>query len=242
MVDDEKHCLDTLSRDLSRHCPQVEVLAQFCNPDHALSWLRQHQPDVVFLDVVMPQMTGFQMLEQLAPFPFQVIFTTAYSKYAVQALRMSAVDYLQKPIDSDELKDAVERVRQRGTAHFSMEQLEVLLQNLTQNNAVKRIGLPTNNGFDFIPTDEILYFKADGNYTYAHVEGKEKLFVTRSLKEMEKVLEGYTFCRIHHSYLINLDHLAHYIRGEGGKVEMSNGDTLPVSRNRKRPFLRRAGL
>ncbi|MBK8491869.1 MAG: response regulator transcription factor [Saprospirales bacterium] len=239
LVDDEKHCLDTLSRDLARHCPEVQIEATFDNPEPALAWLREHTPDVVFLDVVMPQMTGFQLLEQLPAHSFDVIFTTAYSEYAVQALRVSAVDYLQKPIDKDELREALSRIQQKERNGIPKLQFEALLHNLEQANHIKRIGLPTRLGYDFIQTADMRYFEADGNYAYVFLQGSDKLFVSRSLKELETMLADFSFCRIHHSFLVNLGHVSRYIRGDGGEVEMSNGSVLPVSRNRKEHFLSR---
>lgn len=239
LVDDEKHCLDTLSRDLTRHCPEVQIEAIFDNPQHALAWLRENTPDVVFLDVVMPQMTGFQLLEQLKPTSFHVIFTTAHSEYAVQALRISAIDYLLKPIVKEELLAAIDRLHNTNGAGLPIPHLEALLYNLEKANHIKRIGLPTRAGYDFVPTDDIFYCEADGNYVNVFMNGREKLFVTRSLKELESLLETFSFCRIHHSFIVNLAHVSRYIRGDGGEVILGNGTTLPVSRNRKDEFLER---
>lgn len=238
LIDDEKHCLDTLSDDLRNYCPEVEVVAQFEASAPALSWLRQHQTDVVFLDIVLPDMSGFQLLEQLAPLPFHVIFTTAYIDYAVQALRISAVDFLQKPVDRDELTAAVMRLKQKKESSISADHFRTLLENLERPGKPKRIGLPTRLGIDFLPVSDILYFEADGNYAQAFIHGKEKpLFVTRPLKELELTLSGFPFCRIHHTYLAHLDHVERYLRGDGGQVVMSNGTKLPVSRGRKEDFL-----
>jgi len=237
IIDDEKHCRDTLLTDLERYCPEIVVVEQFEKPEDAVVWLRTNRPDVLFLDVVMPGMTGFQMLERLAPLTFNVIFTTAYGEFALQALRLSAVDYLMKPVDSEELKAAVSRLKQRKENGFSARHFETLLHNLEKANKIKRLGLPTRQGYDFIPVQDILYFEADTNYAHVYIKGREKLFVTSSLKELEIQVEGFHFFRIHNSYLVNLEQVDRFLRGDGGLVVMSNAAKLPVSRNRKKDFL-----
>lgn len=236
LIDDEKHCLETLAEDLGAHCPEIEVVMRFEASAPALSWLRQHQVDVVFLDIILPGMSGFQLLEQLSPLRFHVIYTTAYSEYAVQALRASAVDFLLKPIDPDELKTAVKRLLERKENHFSLEHITVLLENLNKQAVPARLALPTRNGYDFLPLGDILYFEADGNYTYVFLKDRDKLFVTRSLKELEAQVSGFNFCRIHNGYLVNLGHVDRYLRGDGGQVVMSNGEKLPVSRGKRDGF------
>ena len=233
LIDDEKHCLDTLAEDLRAHCLEIEVLAQLETSAAALSWLRGNKADVVFLDVVMPDMSGFQLLEQLTPFSFQVIFTTAYSEYAIQALRASAVDFLLKPIDPDELKTAVQRLKQQRENGFSPGRLAALLEILKKPGKPMRLGLPTRLGIDFLAVSDIIYFEADGNYAYVVVKDRGKVFVTRPLKELEAQVSGFNFLRIHNGYLVNLEHVERYLRGDGGQVVMSNGEKLPVSRNRK---------
>lgn len=237
LIDDEKHCRETLLADLRQHCPEIEVIAQFDDPETALVWLRTNRADVLFLDIIMPGMTGFQLLEKLSPLSFHVIFTTAYGEFALQALRISAVDYLMKPVDQKELKEAVGRLKQQKVNGFSSRQFEVLLHNLENANKVKRLGLPTRQGFDFIPVQDVIYFEADTNYAHVFIKGREKMFVTRSLKELETQVTGFHFFRIHNSYLVSLEQVDRFLRGDGGVLLMSNGAKLPLSRNRRKDFL-----
>jgi two-component system LytT family response regulator len=237
LIDDEQHCLDTLSGDLARYCPDIELLGQFGSSEQALAWLKGNRVDVVFLDIVMPGLTGFQLLERLSPVPFQVIFTTAYSEFAVKALRASAVDFLEKPIDKDELMTAVERLKERSRANLTPVQLAALLYNLDRSNPVKRLGLPTREGLEFVPVPGILYCSADGNYSRVFFEDGSERLISRSLKEMENLLSEYPFCRIHHAYLVNLEHVTRFLRGDGGSVILVNGQSLPVSRQKKPDFL-----
>jgi two-component system, LytTR family, response regulator len=237
LIDDEKHCLDTLSRDLSDHCPDIQVIERFEDPQNALRWLRENQPDLVFLDVQMPGLDGFQLLEALHPVSFSVVFTTAYSQFAIQALRVSAVDYLVKPVDKEELKEAVGRVLKIRDVAFEHARVEALLGNLKKSNPMARVALPTGEGFELTLINNIVYCEAEGNFSYIFLQDGRRLFVSRSLKDMEALLEGFSFCRVHHSYLINLGHVVRYLRGDGGEVEVSLGRRLPVSKGRKRQFL-----
>lgn len=238
LIDDEQHCLDTLQNDLARYCPEIEVVQSFNSSEKAKEWLLTHTADVLFLDIVMPGLTGFQLLEELAPATFHVIFTTAYSEYAIKALRLSAVDYLEKPIDKDELIAATVRLRERAAWKIFPDQLNALIHNLEKANKVKRVGLPDRNGYEFFEAGDILYCEADGNYCSVYFSGGGKRVVTRSLKEMEELLNDAAFCRIHHGVLINLNQVKRYLKGDGGSVEMANGVSLPVSRNKKEDFLR----
>lgn len=238
MIDDEQHCLDSLQYDLARYCPDIEVVQSFHSSLKAKDWLLANSADVLFLDIVMSGLTGFQLLEALPPESFHVIFTTAYSEYAVKALRLSAVDYLEKPIDKDELIAAVGRLRQRAGVKMPTLQLNALIHNLEKTNNAKRIGLPDGKGYEFFDVGDILYCEADGNYCTVYFTGGGKRVVTRSLKDMEELLEDAPFCRIHHGVLVNLNQVKRYLKSDGGSVEMTNGVSLPVSRGKKNDFLR----
>jgi two-component system, LytTR family, response regulator len=238
LIDDERHCLNTLSRDLAGCCPDVQILEQFADPQAALAWLKTHTPDLVFLDIQMPGMNGFELLEALHPVPFSVVFTTAYSEFAAQAFRISAIDFLVKPIDEGELMEAVERARKaKGAQNALQERLEALLGNLERGNPDARLALPAGEGYHFAYIRDILYCEANGNFSFVYLPSGKKLFVSRSLKEMEALLGGFSFCRIHHSYLVNLKQMSRYLRGDGGQVEMANGHLLPVAKAKKADFL-----
>jgi two-component system LytT family response regulator len=238
LVDDEKHCRESLSIQLEKYCSEVQLLAQCNSAVQGLEAIAQYQPDVVFLDVEMPKMNGFEMLQQFSHIPFDVIFTTGYDAYAIKAIRFSAIDYLLKPINKDELRKAVGKVSQK-TGHNLNQQLDILLERLgTKQVSLQKIALPTLDGFELVPLDNILHCEADSNYTHVVLKHAKKVLVSRTLKEIEELLDGHAFLRIHHSYLVNLNEIVRYIRGEGGYVIMSDNTSITVSRSRKDALLK----
>ena len=238
LVDDEKHCRETLSIQLEKYCSEVQLLAQCNSAVQGLEAIAQYQPDVVFLDVEMPKMNGFEMLQQFSQIPFDVIFTTGYDAYAIKAIRFSAIDYLLKPIDKDELRKAVGKVSQK-TSHNLNQQLDILLARLgTKQVSLQKIALPTLDGFELVPLENILHCEADSNYTHVVLKHAKKVLVSRTLKEIEELLDGHAFLRIHHSYIVNLNEIVRYIRGEGGYVIMSDNTSITVSRSRKDALLK----
>src|SRR5688500_7914961 len=238
LVDDEKHCRETLSIQLEKYCSEVQLLAQCNSAVQGLEAIAQYQPDVVFLDVEMPKMNGFEMLQQFSQIPFDVIFTTGYDAYAIKAIRFSAIDYLLKRIDKDELRKAVGKVSQK-TSHNLNQQLDILLARLgTKQVSLQKIALPTLDGFELVPLENILHCEADSNYTHVVLKHAKKVLVSRTLKEIEELLDGHAFLRIHHSYIVNLNEIVRYIRGEGGYVIMSDNTSITVSRSRKDALLK----
>ncbi len=241
LIDDETHCRESLSIQLEKYCPKVELLAQCNSSAQGLKAIAQYQPDVVFLDVEMPQMNGFEMLQQLSTIPFEVIFTTGYDAYAIKAIRFSALDYLLKPIDKDELKKAVDKVNQNKNPNLK-EQFDILLGKLGNKAvALQKIALPTFEGFELVPIDSILHCEADSNYTHIILKQGSKFLISRTLKEVEELLEGHSFLRVHHSHLVNLNEIIRYVRGEGGYVIMSDNTSITVSRSRKDALLKMFG-
>ncbi|HEX6227034.1 MAG TPA: LytTR family DNA-binding domain-containing protein [Chryseolinea sp.] len=238
LVDDEKHCRETLSIQLEKYCSEVQLLAQCNSAVQGLEAIAQYQPDVVFLDVEMPKMNGFEMLQQFSHIPFEVIFTTGYDAYAIKAIRFSAIDYLLKPINKDELRKAVSKVSQKA-GHNLNQQFDILLERLgTKHMSLQKIALPTLDGFELVPLDNILHCEADSNYTHVVLKHGKKVLVSRTLKEIEELLDGHAFLRVHHSYLVNLNEIIRYIRGEGGYVIMSDNTSITVSRSRKDALLK----
>ncbi|MEM7105487.1 MAG: LytTR family DNA-binding domain-containing protein [Bacteroidota bacterium] len=237
LIDDEPKCLDSLRLDLQDHCPQVIIVAKCQSGKEGLKAIKKYKPDLVFLDIEMPWMNGFEMLELVDNIEFDVVFTTAYDQFAVKAFRMSAVDYLLKPIDAEDLQNAVQKVVEKNHPAFSKQQLEVLVNNMSSQTPSQRVALPVKEGFDFILVKDILYCEADGSYTKVFLSNKKSMYIVRSLKEMEALVIDHPFCRIHHSYLINLNHTVKYIRGDGGYVIMVDGANLNVSRNRKEALM-----
>jgi len=239
LIDDEVHCLETLSLLLSEFCPEVQVLDQCRSAKKGLEAIEKIKPDLVFLDIEMPAMNGFEMLEQFTQIPFAIIFTTSYDQYAIKAIRFSALDYLLKPIDPKELVNAVKKVQEQR--HLPMgEQFQMLLKQIqNKNHHFNKIAVPTADGFELIPADQVIRCEADDNYTHLFLKSNRKIIACRTLKEMEEQLHDFSFfVRVHHSYLVNLNEVTKYIRGEGGYLIMSDGTSVNVSRSRKEGLLK----
>jgi two-component system, LytTR family, response regulator len=240
IIDDEPHAAQVLQILLEKHCPEITVEAIFHAAKEAEKMVPSINPQLVFLDIEMPHMNGFELLEKLAPVNFQIIFTTSYDQYAIKAIRFSALDYLLKPVDPQELKAAVKKSAGLLSAGQLPVQLDILREKLRQPAAlVNRIALPTMEGLEMVPVDTILYCTANSNYTSLVLKEKQKLLVSRTLKEIEEMLEDYPFLRIHHSCLVNLHEIKKYIRGEGGTLLMSDGVEVAVSRSRKDILLKK---
>ena len=239
IIDDESYACQALATLLKSHCPDVTVAAIFQDPREAVVTVKDIMPKLVFLDIEMPHMNGFSFLEQCSPVTFDVIFTTSYDQYAIKAIKFSALDYLLKPVDATELKTAMQKYRERR-APVSQHQFEILLAKLQQPSLPStRIALPTMEGLQIIPTGNIIFCSSSSNYTILTLKDKQKLTVSKTLKEIEEMLEEHRFLRIHHSYLVNLDEIKKYFRGEGGTVLMSDGSSVDVSRARKEVLLKK---
>ena len=239
IVDDEPLSCESLATLLEQHCPEVRVLDICYAASTALESLRAHKPDILFLDLEMPHMNGFELLEQLPEINFELIFTTSYDQYAIKAIQFSALDYLLKPVDREELQKAVEKAKRRMQNPLP-QQIDILLQKLAHPaQAPAKIAVPTMEGLQMILIDAIICCTADGNYTNLFLKNKQKLTISRTLKEIEELLDGYPFMRVHHSYLANLNEVEKYIKGEGGYLQMSNGNTIDVSRSRKEMLLKK---
>lgn len=235
LIDDEAHCLDTLSILLNEYCPQVEVMERCLSAEQGLTAIKKHSPVLVFLDIEMPVMNGFEMLEQFKEeIPFAIIFTTSYDQYAIRAIRFSALDYLLKPIAPKELISAVIKVQEQRHLPVA-EQFQLLLKQLhgmgTQFN---KIAVPTSEGFELVPADQVIHLEASDNYTHLFLKNKIKIIACRTLKEMEEQLQDFPlFIRVHHSSMVNLNEVKKYVRGEGGYLVMSDDTAVSVSRSRK---------
>jgi two-component system LytT family response regulator len=237
IIDDEIHCRKTLGMLLKEYCPDVQVTEQCSDAESGLAAIQKFKPDLVFLDIEMPSMNGFEMLEKLPEINFEIIFTTSYDQYAIKAIRFSALDYLLKPVDREELQRAVQKVTQRR--HYPLpQQLEILLQKLHQPaSSIQKIALPTMEGLQMISVDSIISCASDSNYTVFFLKNKQKLIVSRPLKEIEEMLEEYSFLRVHNSYLVSLNEIDKYIKGEGGYLVMTDGSSIDVSRSKKEMLL-----
>lgn len=242
IVDDEKNSRDALQKKLQQYCPDVQIVAMCENAMVGIESIESLRPDIVFLDVEMPRMNGFTMLQQLAKRNFEVIFTTAYDHYAVQAIRFSALDYLVKPIEAEELIQAVGRAIDRRQSASVNERIENLLHNyLGEKSSPTRIAISSMEGLQFIEVADIIYLEAESNYTMIFLQSGQRLTASKTLKEFDELLPSSVFIRIHHSYLINKNHMLKYLKGEGGQVVMRNGVVLDVARRKKEEFMKAIG-
>jgi two-component system LytT family response regulator len=239
IVDDELTSRESLKILLEEFCDQVQVMALCQNVSEGLEAIRQFSPQIVFLDIQMQRETGFDLLTKVPQLDFEVIFTTAHSEYAIKAFKFSAIDYLLKPIDVEDLKKAIKKVEKKVLFSTS-ERLEALIRNLKTETAENyKLAIPATEGLMFIKLKDILYCEATSNYTIFHLIDGRQYVVSKTLKEYEDLLTDYHFFRIHHSYLINLQEVKKYIRGEGGYVVLNNNVSLDVSKRKKEAFLHR---
>ncbi|HTQ63453.1 MAG TPA: LytTR family DNA-binding domain-containing protein [Puia sp.] len=237
LVDDELSSLQNLQQKLQEYCPSVKVIAAVQKPEEAILLIRHHKPDVLFLDIEMPKMSGFRLLEELGDYEAEIIFTTAYNHFAIEAMRISAFDYLVKPVAIADLQQAVNRLAQQRTKQ-TRERLNILRKSITETkNQENKIAVPTNEGLEFIVIKNIIRIESSSSYSRIYLVNGQSLFVTRLLKDFEELLLPYRFFRVHNSHLINLSYIRKYIRGEGGQVVMENGDLVDVSRRKKEEFL-----
>ncbi len=239
IVDDEPYCCEALDALLNRYCPQVKVVGICYSGKEALQEIKEQKPQLLFLDIEMPLMNGFELLQKLPDPDFDLIFTTSYDQYAIKAIRFSALDYLLKPIDRDELQAAVHKVIGRNHRPLA-QQLELLIHKMQLPAAqINKVAFPTIEGLQMVTVDSIISCEADSNYTIVILKNKQKIVVSRTLKDIEEILEDYSFFRIHHSYLVNINEINKYVKGEGGYVVMSDASTIDVSRSKKEFLLKR---
>ena len=238
IIDDEMHCRRTLALTLKEYCPDVQVVEQCSDAESGIQAIKNFSPDLVFLDIEMPHMNGFEMLQQFSEIRFAVIFTTGYDQYAVKAFRISALDYLLKPIEAKELIAAVHKVQTQKQLPVA-EQFQILLNKVNNKEDVfPKISVPTSNGYELIPVEQVLYCEAQDNYTFFHLKNKRKITACLMLKEVELQLTDFAFfVRVHNSYIVNIKEATKYVRGEGGYLIMSDDSTVNVSRSRKEELL-----
>ncbi len=239
IVDDEPYSCVALVTLLERYCPEVKVLDVCYSASGALKSFTEKRPQILFLDIEMPHMNGFELLEQLTAIDFDLIFTTSYDQYAIKAIRFSAIDYLLKPVDPEELQKAVQKAIHRKHPPLP-EQIELLMQKLHQPVVgINKIAIPTMEGLQMILVESIITCASDRNYTHLFLKSGQKITASKNLKEIEEMLEDYSFARVHHSFLVNLNEVDKYVRGEGGHLIMSDKTTVDVSRSRKEIVLKK---
>lgn len=238
IVENENAIAEQFVKLINKLFTDIEILEVCDHVSQAVLAVKKHTPDLVFLDVELNNgETSFDILRQIPNVNFEIIFATAYDKYAIQAIKFSALDYLLKPVTEEDLTDAIYRFKQKKNA-FNPKQLETLFSNLQKTGSMHQVALPTMNGLDFVPIDNIIYCQGEGSQTAAYLKTQSlPIILSKTLKECEDLFKNSEFYRVHKSYLINLNHIKKYIKGKDGQVVMSNDKTLEVSRNYKDAFL-----
>jgi len=243
IVEDEKHNRETLKNLIAEFCPEVEVAGMAASVEEAVPLARALQPDLLFLDIELPTGTGFDLLALLPDLHFEVIFTTAFERYALRAIKMSSLDYLLKPIDPEELQAAVAKALSRKSSAEQKERLDILLSHLKPSQPTEnRICLATAEGLEFVFTPDIRYCEADGSYTHFYLKSGRKITVSKNLKTYETLLDPAQFMRVHHGFLINLKEVRRYVKAEGGYIVMNDDARIGISPARRAEFMSRMGL
>ncbi len=240
IIDDEQHSIDTLKWKLNNYCTEVEVMAAFNNPSDGIAYLRQHPPDLLFLDIEMPMLNGFDVLEELGTdLPFNIIFITAYDNFGIQAVKFSALDYLLKPVQNKELKEAIEKHLKKAQHKVPAEQLDLLISNVNaeRKGKVGKIALASKESIEFVDPDEIICCEANSNYTNVYLAEGRKRVISKTLKDFEDMLAPYHFFRPHNSFLVSLRRVKEFIRGDGGYLVMENKMKIPVSKNKREDLM-----
>jgi len=231
IVEDEPAGRKLLHRMLEEHCPEVKVVEAVASAKDGRKAIARHRPDLVFLDVEMPGESGIEMLRELQPADFQVIFVTAHQDYTIDAIRLSALDYLLKPVRTEELVNAVRRMRDRDEAVDRAEQLKTLVDNLGEKDP--KMGISTKRGILFVRISDIVRCESESNYTRIFLAQGEHHLASKTLKHFEELLGRHNFVRVHQSHLVNTRYIGEYIRGDGGTLVLTNGTSVEVSRRYK---------
>ncbi len=242
IVDDERHSRETLKNLLQEFCPDVAVLALAGSVQDGIAAITQHNPDVVFLDIELQVGTGFDIITQIENVNFEIIFTTAFEQYAIKAVKFSSLDYLLKPIDVEELQQAVGKVQKKKDQDVYKRQIEILIDSIKEQPKLNKICLSTSDSFEFVTIENIIYCQANGSYTNFVLKDGKAFLVSKHLKEYESLLAEHLFMRVHNSTLINLKEVEKFVKSDGGYILMSNGDSVSVSRGKKDDFLRAMNL
>ncbi len=240
LVDDEKNCLEVLEILLKQNHPEFVVVGSFTSPIDALEFLKKETIDLLFLDIQMPHMSGIDVIISLGELAFSVIFTTAFDQYALNAIKLSALDYLLKPIDEDLLAEGVQKfIKFKKSKNEINEQIINLLHTIDKknNNDFQKIAVPLADKIYFYNIQDIVHLESNDNYTYIFFVHGEKLLTSKSIKHYEEILLQHNFLRCHQSYIINSRHILNYIKKDGGSITMSNNAEIPVSRNKRESMI-----
>jgi two-component system, LytTR family, response regulator len=233
IIDDEIHCIETLIEKIKFYCPSIDVIQTFSKPQLALEYLDKESPDVIFLDIEMPVINGFTLIEKIKKIESKIVFTTAYDQYAIKAIKFSAFDYLLKPISKDDLVALADRMNIVDNNANVEGQLKVLMQQISPNQGDIKITIRTSDGMIFPHVKSIIRVESSSNYSTIFFDGGKKIMVSKTLKEFDELLTPYDFLRIHNSHLINMSKIVRYHKADGGSMELDNGDQVEISRRRK---------
>jgi two-component system LytT family response regulator len=236
IVDDEFNAIKNLKWEIENFCDDIEVCDTFTDPKEAISAINYLKPDCVFLDIEMPQMDGFQLLQKLTFREFDLIITTAYDNYAIKAFKEHALDYLLKPIDSEDLLKSVKRIRKNQKNNALGNELKKIIEDFTPQKQPKRLALPLTGKTVYVQMDDIMYCKSDGNYTEVHMINNQKEMVSKKLKELE-LMTNNSFFRVHNSYLVNLTFVREFVKSDGQYLILKNGTSIPISRSKKNDLI-----
>jgi two-component system LytT family response regulator len=240
IIDDERPSIETLKWKLENYCPEVAVEAAFDNPAEGVNYLKNNAPDLLFLDIEMPMLNGFDVLEDLGrDVPFDIIFTTAYDNFGIQAVKFSALDYLLKPVQNKELKEAIEKHLRKTERRIPSEQIDVLFNNVQAERKGKRarVALASKESIEFVDPNDIVLCVASSNYTEVYLTNGSKRLISKTLKDFEDLLTPYDFFRPHHSHLVNLNRVREFIRGDGGYLILENKMQVAVSKSKREELL-----
>ena len=242
IIDDEAKGRLALKEKIKNYCSGIQVVAEAANGKEGILAIEQYHPQIIFLDIEMPGMSGFEMLNNLANKNFHIIFTTAYDQYAIKAIKYAAFDYLLKPVDIEELREVIAKINYLAN-NQTKKQIELLQQNIHQpKKMLNKLAIPTLEGLFFYDIKDITYLEALSNYTNIFFCDKTKIIASKTLKEFEELLPEDIFFRLHHSFIVNLNFIKRYIKGDGGQVELQTGTFIDVSRRKKEEFLKVIGF
>lgn len=234
IIDDDLKSIEALQLLIRKHCPTFNIVGTACNVEEGAHEINLHQPDIVFLDVEMPDGTGFDLLKMLKIRNFDVVFITAHNKYAINAIKHSALDYLLKPYDHKEFLETVKRIKTKEKVNSS--NYDVLLENLN-HSVPKKLVITSSKGYEYIPVETIVRLESERSYARIFLSNGRVIMVSKCLNEYQNMLSTDSFFRIHNSHLINLNHVLMYIRSDGGYVQMSDKSQIPISRSKKDIFI-----
>jgi two-component system, LytTR family, response regulator len=236
IIDDEEHCINTLQWNINQsYKEEIEIIAVTASAVEGLKLVNEHKPDILFLDIEMPHLNGIDLANMIQHNETSIVFTTAYDQYAIQAIKLNALDYLLKPVDEEELGKVIIKIKQQNSADYKNQIKN--LQEAHKSKILNKIALNNMNGFTLVAFEDIIYIKGENTYSNFFLTKGSKILISKTLAAVQEMLDMNLFYRVHKSFIINLKHVSKYIKGDGGDVVMSDGTTIAVSRNKKDDFL-----